>query len=77
MRRLLVLTALILPTLTACSTSHCEVDGVHYQVGDSYACADGCNTCTCTEDGVSTTDMACNIDTGDSEDTAGTGTSAE
>ncbi len=41
MRHLLLLTALILPTLTACSMGHCEVDGVHYEVGETWACADG------------------------------------
>ena len=77
MRHLLLLTALILPTLTACSMGHCEVDGVHYEVGETWACADGCNSCTCTEDGVSQTDMACNTDTGAVDDTDDTSTSAE
>ena len=74
MRRLLRITALIALPLTACTPSVCEVDGVQRRVGESWTCADGCNTCTCTLDGVSTTDMACNIDTGGPEDT---GTSAE
>ena len=77
MRRLLVLTALILPTLTACATSHCEVDGVHYQVGDSYTCADGCNTCECGLNGVSSTLMDCYSDTGGGDDTDDTSASAE
>ena len=76
MRQLVLLITLIVPALTACSPPHCEVDGVHYEVGETWACADGCNSCTCTEDGVSQTDMACNTDTGAVDDT-GTSTSAE
>ena len=64
MRPLALLLTLILPTLTACSPAHCEADGVQYKIGDNYPCADGCNTCTCTADGVSQTDMDCNTDTG-------------
>jgi hypothetical protein len=29
----------------------CEFDGVTYEVGDSFGATDGCNTCTCGEDG--------------------------
>ena len=32
MRPLLLLSALILPGLTACTPSHCEVDGVQHRV---------------------------------------------
>lgn len=77
MRHFILLITLMIPTLTACSPSHCEVDGVQHKIGDSYPCADGCNTCTCTADGVSQTEMDCNTDTGDSEDTADTSASAE
>ena len=77
MRLSLFLAALILPALTACTPSRCEVDGVRHRIGESYPCADGCNTCTCTLGGVSSTLMACYEDTGGAEDTADTGASAE
>ncbi|AUX40746.1 uncharacterized protein SOCE26_021470 [Sorangium cellulosum] len=38
----------------------CEVDGAVYSPGDSFPASDGCNTCTCTEDGtVACTLMEC------------------
>lgn len=73
MRALALLITLILPTLTACSPAHCEVNGVKYEIGDSYPCADGCNTCTCRLDGVTSTRMACLDDTGGADDTADSG----
>ena len=72
MRLFALLTAVILPMFTACTPSHCEVDGVSHHIGESYPCADGCNTCTCTHDGVSSTRMACLDDSGGAEDTADT-----
>ena len=63
---------MILPLLTACTPSRCEVDGVGHRIGESYLCADGCNTCTCTLDGVTSTRMACLDDTGGVDDTADT-----
>ena len=77
MRHLLLFSAVILPALTACTPSHCEVDGVQYRVGETYTCADGCNTCECGLTGVSSTLMDCYEDTGGLDDTADTGTSAE
>ena len=68
---------MILPLLTACTPSRCEVDGVGHRIGESYLCADGCNTCTCTLTGTFHTDMDCHYDTGGEEDTADTGASAE
>ena len=73
MRRLLLQIAVILPALTACTPSHCEVDGVQHRVGETYTCADGCNTCECGLNGVSSTLMFCAQDTGDTADTADTG----
>lgn len=70
MRPLALLITLLVPTLTACSPSHCAVDGVQHKVGESYPCADGCNTCTCGADGVTSTRMACLDDTGGADDTA-------
>jgi hypothetical protein len=44
----------------ACVEQGCEYGGVTYAVGDSFPAEDGCNTCTCTEDGVwACTMMAC------------------
>ncbi len=38
----------------------CEVDGVEYDVGDEVPSQDGCNTCTCTEEGgLACTEMYC------------------
>ena len=38
----------------------CEVDGVLREPGESFPSADGCNTCTCQEDGgIACTEMAC------------------
>ena len=70
MRTLLLLSALLLPGLTACTPSHCEVDGVQHRVGETYTCADGCNTCECGLTGVSSTLIACYEDTGGVDDTA-------
>ena len=77
MRRLALLIAVILPALTACTPSHCEVDGVQHRVGETYTCADGCNTCECGLNGVSSTLMDCYEDTGGSDDTEDTSASAE
>ncbi|MBK7759910.1 MAG: hypothetical protein IPI35_26610 [Deltaproteobacteria bacterium] len=73
MRRLALLIAVILPALTACTPSHCEVDGVQHRVGESYTCGDGCNICECGLNGVSSTLMYCATDTGGLDDTADTG----
>ncbi|MEY3212964.1 MAG: hypothetical protein RIT28_3445 [Pseudomonadota bacterium] len=64
MRRLTLLISLLAPALTACAPAHCEVDGVPHNIGDTYPCGDGCNTCTCTRDGVTSTRLACETDTG-------------
>lgn len=46
----------------------CEYDGVNYAPGDSFPATDGCNTCTCMEDGtVACTEMACLPDDCDPE----------
>ena len=38
----------------------CSDETGTYEVGDSWVCPDGCNTCTCEEDGsVIMTDMDC------------------
>lgn len=71
MRQLVLLTALILSTLTACTPSHCEEDGVQHRVGDTYTCADGCNFCECGVNGVTSTRLYCAEDTG-VDDTADT-----
>lgn len=71
MRRLLLLAALLTPALTACTPSHCEVDGVKHRVGETYPCADGCNTCQCGLSGVSSTLMYCAEDTGGGADDSG------
>ena len=76
MRHLLLLSAVILPALTACTPSHCEVDGVQHRVGETYTCGDGCNICSCTLLGASTTTASCIEDTGDGDDTADTTTEA-
>ena len=75
MRHLALLIALVVPTLTACTPSRCEVDGVPHRIGETYAC--GCNTCTCELLGVSTTTMHCFDDPLNSEDTADTADTAE
>jgi hypothetical protein len=69
MRLSSLLAALLVPTLTACTPSVCEVDGVAHRVGETYLCADGCNTCTCALDGVTSTRLACLDDTGGGGDT--------
>lgn len=74
MRPLLLLSALLFPGLTACTPSHCEVDGVQHRVGETYTCADGCNTCECGLNGVSSTLMFCYEDTGGVDDTADSAT---
>lgn len=43
------------------SASFCELNDQRYQIGQSFAAADGCNTCTCLEDlTISCTELACN-----------------
>lgn len=37
----------------------CVYEGVSYGVGASFPSIDGCNTCTCTDQGVSCTEIAC------------------
>jgi hypothetical protein len=37
----------------------CDYGGAQHAVGARFPDADGCNTCTCTEDGVACTEMAC------------------
>ena len=73
MRRLALIITLLVPGLTACAPTHCEVDGVQHKVGDTTPCGDGCNTCTCGLDGVTSTRMACLDDTGGVDDTADSG----
>ncbi|MEY3212963.1 MAG: Beta-microseminoprotein [Pseudomonadota bacterium] len=77
MRRHALVIPMTLPALTACTPSPCEVDGVAYRVGESWTCADGCNSCTCTEDGVSQTDMCCITDSDAVDDTDGASASAK
>ncbi|MCK6522625.1 hypothetical protein L6R49_14435 [Myxococcota bacterium] len=77
MRRLLLLAALLTPALSACTPSHCEVDGVKHRIGETYRCADGCNTCQCSPTGVSSTLMDCAEDTGGADDSGDTADSAE
>lgn len=62
--RVLTLALLAPAALTGCiivssGGDACEYDGVSYEVGDSFPANDGCNTCSCTEDGVACTEMAC------------------
>jgi len=38
----------------------CEQGGVKYDTGETFTCNDGCNTCTCEEDGsIKTTLIEC------------------
>ena len=67
----LALAALLAPVLTGADggcgddvslggDEGCEVDGVGYDVGETFPSSDGCNTCECTADGgVACTEMAC------------------
>ena len=41
------------------ATVDCAVDGKTYQRGESFDASDGCNSCSCTEDGVSCTKANC------------------
>ncbi len=49
------------PTITPSdTTSVCNLNDQSYKVGDSFKAADGCNSCTCTEDlTISCTEIAC------------------
>lgn len=54
-------TPTIIPT-KAISQEVCELNGETYQVGESFASEDGCNTCTCQSAGViACTEMACSL----------------
>ena len=47
--------------MMACTTATCtDDDGAIYALGESWTCTDGCNTCTCGEGGIESTDMDCN-----------------
>lgn len=46
-------------TETGETTYHPSPNGP-YQVGDEFPSLDGCNRCTCTEQGIACTEMACN-----------------
>lgn len=40
----------------------CDYDGVHYDIGETFPAGDGCNTCTCTANGVpACTKIACPV----------------
>ena len=48
------------PLVSACGTQDtCDYGGATYAVGDSFDASDGCNSCSCSEDGVACTDMDC------------------
>ncbi len=42
--------------------SGCLYNGVNYEIDDSFAAADGCNTCFCDEQGIGCTEMFCGGD---------------
>jgi hypothetical protein len=45
---------------SACDArSTCDYEGTTYEVGDSFDASDGCNSCSCSADGVGCTDMDC------------------
>ena len=51
----------VTPTSTVSSGS-CELNGSVYQIGESFASADGCNTCSCqSADVITCTEKACSI----------------
>jgi hypothetical protein len=50
--------------LTGCCI---DADGNRRKPGESYTCADGCNTCSCKLFGQSNTQMWCIVDTGDTD----------
>jgi hypothetical protein len=37
----------------------CDFGGKHYAVGETFPDADGCNTCTCSANGIACTELAC------------------
>lgn len=41
------------------SDGDCVVDGVVHELGEVFPAGDGCNTCSCTPDGVACTERAC------------------
>ena len=51
--------------LVGCGDDSCEWNGKTYARGMTFAAGDGCNTCTCGEDGqVACTLIACQTDAG-------------
>jgi hypothetical protein len=58
-----VVTTGVLASLVGCSakitSSACEYNGESYNLGETFPAADGCNTCSCDEEGVACTEMGC------------------
>ncbi len=53
--------SIVTPTSTV-SNGSCELNGNIYQIGESFASADGCNTCSCqSADVITCTEKACSI----------------
>lgn len=48
------------PSPTSIPTQVCSLNDKNYEVGESFTAADGCNTCTCSEDlSISCTEKVC------------------
>ena len=58
--RIKVITLLFMLAMMHCGFMNkgtCEQAGVKYEAGETFTCDDGCNTCTCEEDGSITTTL--------------------
>lgn len=62
----------VLMSLAGCSakitSSACEYNGESYDLGETFTAADGCNTCSCDDEGVSCTEMGCSSCQGEQPD---------
>ncbi len=54
----MLLLSSLFASLLACGAP-CEVDGIAYAHGEAWTCEDGCNTCSCADGAIASTQMAC------------------
>ena len=75
MPRLLVLVLLVAACRGDDGAGPCTYYGMTYAIGDTFPAGDGCNSCSCTSEGVACTAIGCPVDGGVDADPASCGAS--